>query len=257
MKTVTYNDIVGGYYQTAQPCKGLIVVALGAPSIANIDSLKNQDLLLEAGYDIIVPDYYGFCRSWKKFLPMNSIATLLVTKEVFAGGTVTDVYTQETLRVAYDTIIFLWLSYGASVVAMLPKFDDTVTTMGLFYPLFDYTSLWTMGVKEETTEDFLAALKLGFGPLYRGIDDPLWTEQFNDNLWLTPSKHTELMEGKNVFLAHGTEDESIYYKKTEIYADAIKEKAKIVACKIYPGLKHGSDTLLPATKDFIQRLEMI
>lgn len=83
MKIVKYKNIVWWYYQTTQKNpKWLIIVALGAPSLFDIDSLRNKDLLLEAGYDIIVPEYYGFCRSWGEFLPMNSIETLLVTKKI-------------------------------------------------------------------------------------------------------------------------------------------------------------------------------
>ncbi len=255
MKIVKYNDVVWWYYQTKQGIpKGLIVVALGAPSLSNIDNLANSELLLEAGYDIIVPEYLWFCRSWWEFLPMNSIETLLMTKKTFTWGNVIEIYANENIPVVYENIIFLWLSYGWSVIPLLPKFDSTIKTIWLFYPLFDYTTLWTRGVKEETTEEFLESLKRWFSYVYRGIDNPIREKHFNDDLWLTPSKNIELMKGKNVFLAHGTNDTSIYYKKTEEYFQKIKDIAENAECKIYDGLAHGKDTMIPATRDFIERL---
>lgn len=76
-----------------------MIVAIGAPNLVDVDSLRNAEILMDAGYDIITPEYYGFCRSGRDFTPMNSIQTLLDTKNVFSGGEVTDVYSGENITV--------------------------------------------------------------------------------------------------------------------------------------------------------------
>ena len=129
--------------------------------------------------------------------------------------------------------------------------------MWLLYPLLDYKSLWTRWVKEETVQDFLWALNFGFKNIYRWIDQAMWKKHFNDSLWFTPSKNINLLKNKNIFLAHGTDDISIYYKKTEEYYKKIKNIGKNIVCKIYPWCKHGTETMIPATKDFVKWLDKL
>ncbi len=256
METLVKNRLVASYARSGNPNGTLVIVAIGAPNAVDIDSLRNADLLTAAGYDVLVPDYYGFARSGGRFTPQNSIKTLLDARKYAMGGEWTVAYSGESKILEYSNIVFLGLSYGGGVVPLLPKFCPEIDTIGLFYPVTDYRSFGKRGVKEETVEDFLRALKTGFRPLYRGIDDPVWTRQFDDALRLTPMLETAYLKNVRVFLAHGTEDESIYYKKTAEYAAKLRSEfpRNDIEYREYPGLQHGFSTMLPATEDFIRFL---
>lgn len=77
MQTLVKNGLVASFYQSANPNGKLMVVAIGAPNLIDVGALRNASLLTDAGYDVLVPEYYGFCRSEGEFTPMNSIETLL------------------------------------------------------------------------------------------------------------------------------------------------------------------------------------
>ncbi len=151
------------------------------------------------------------------------------------------------------------MSYGGGVVPLLPKFCPEIRTIGLFYPVTDYRSFGKRGVKEETVEDFLASIRRGFSSQYRGIDLPVWKSQFEDALGLTSFLETEALKGVRVFLAHGTEDRSIFYKKTSEYAEKLRREfpENDVEYREYAGLEHGLSTMIPATKDFLEWISSV
>lgn len=161
--------------------------------------------------------------------------------------------------VRYERFVFLGLSYGGGVVPLLPRFDASIDTVGMFYPVTEYSSFGKCGVAEETVEDFLGAVYRGFSNQYRGIDRAEWTSHFRDRSGLTPLANIKYLEDARVFLAHGTVDQSIYYKKTEKYYEILHERfpKNNIVYREYLGKRHGSETMIPATIDFIEWLVSI
>lgn len=257
MKVVTNWKLVGSLYNAEKSSDTVIIVAIWAPNVRDVDSLRNASILTEAGYDVFVPDYYWFCRSKWMFTPMNSIKTLLDSKKLMMNWVLQNVYEGWTIQCKYKRCIFLWLSYGWFAVLMLPKFDNSITEIAAFYPVVDYGSFGKRWVKEETVEDFLNALKLGFSPVYRGINLAVWDKQFSDQAWLSPLFNLEYMKDVNLFLAHWTQDTSIYYKKTAEYYEKLKtffNEWKFVYNQ-YEWCEHGSQTMIPATYDLLKYLK--
>ncbi len=252
---ITDTALVLWYYRAKIPNGKCIIVAIGAPNLMDVDSLRNVEILTSFWYDVIVPEYYWFCRSTWIFTPMNSVQTLIDSHSIAKGeknSSLIKVYSGENITMNYTDISFLWMSYGGFAVLVLPKFLPEATKIWAFYPVTEYSSFWNRWVKEETVLDFLASIRRWFSPLYRGIDDPIWEEQFSDILGLSPLFETRFLAWSSVFLAHGTADESIYYSKTREYYEKISHEFpdNNIVYREYQNLGHGISTMFPASYEF-------
>lgn len=258
---ITNHELVIWYYQSNSPNGKCIIVGIWAPNLMDVDSLRNASLLTEAGYDVLVPEYYGFCRSQWKFTPMNSIQALIDTFFIArwqSQKTLKNVYSWKKIpSFSYEDISFLGMSYGWFAVLMLPKFLPQAKKIIALYPVVDYGSFWKRWVQEETAEDFYESILRGFHQQYRGIEDIVWQEQFQDNLWLSPLYALNSIKGTSLFLAHGTTDVSIFYKKTAEYFELLKKQypKQNIVYKQYYWKGHWVETMIPATQDAILWLE--
>ncbi len=257
MQVLKFWRLVWSYYKSDNKSDILIIAAIWAPNLMDVDSLRNVDILIKAWYDVITPEYYGFCRSFWKFTPINSIKTFIDTKNFFKKGVVINVYSWKKVKVKYKKFIFLGMSYWWWVVPLLPRFDKEVNTIAMFYPVIDYSSFWKRWVKEETVEDFLNSIKRWFSKIYNWIKLPIWEKHFQDKTDLIPINNIKYLKNVNIFLAHGTNDKSIYYKKTREYYERLK-KYNIKGNYIYKEYKwfwHGIDTMREASYDLIKWLQ--
>lgn len=254
VKTVKYWKLVWTYYRADKKSDTLIIVAIWAPNLVDVDNLRNANILTNAWFDIITPEYYWFCRSLWKFTPKNSIKTLLDTKNVFISWILEDVYTWENIKVEYKNFIFLWMSYWWWVVSLLPKYDKNIKNIAMFYPVTDYSSFWKRWVKEETVDDFCNSIYRWFLKIYNWIKLPIWEKHFKDETDYIPIKNMKYMKSVNLFLAHWTLDKSIYYKKTKEYYWKLKNMFPVqnIIYKEYKWLWHGFDTMEKATYDMIK-----
>jgi len=257
MKVIKFWKIIGSFYKSEKKADTLIVVAIWAPNLMDVDNLRNAKILTDAWYDVITPEYYWFCRSWWKFTPKNSIKTLLDTKNFFKNWELLDVYSWEKFSVSYKKFIFLGLSYWWWAVPLLPKFDKEIKNIAMFYPVVDYFSFWKRWVKEETVEDFCDSIVRWFSKIYKSIKSPIWKKHFEDKTDLIPVKNLDLMEWVNLFLCHWTEDKSIYYKKTSEYFEKLKEKFPSwnFEYKEYKGFWHGWETLIKWSEEMVKFFE--
>lgn len=252
---VKYGDLVADYYSVPNNNK-LVIVASWAPWLPT-GSDSTAWLWLAAGYDVVCPHYYGFAASGGDFTPMNCIQTILDTKKTFLDWTVYDVFAMTSLHVHYNEFLIVGRSFGGRVAAMLPKFDASLTKVGLFYPLLWHKPLNDPETTEETTDDFLTIIKEWLTPLYRWIDDERWVSHFDDSSDLIPFYHFEHLKNVAVFGAHGTADSVIYASRTEDFFGKLQERNPSGRYSYYPyyGLWHGATTKLAATEGMLHRLE--
>ena len=257
MELLKFWKLIWAFYRAKNPLHKLIIVWIWAPNLVDVDNLRNAYILTDAWYDVIVPDYYGFCRSEGKFTPMNSIRTFLDTKKFFSDWIATNVYTWENFKISYKDFIFLGLSYGWGAALLLPKFDKTIKKIWVFYPITNYTSLGKYWGKEETVEDFLNSINLWFKKIYKWINLPVWEKHFEDKTNLIPLENIKYLKNTTLFLAHGTKDISICYEKTKEFYEKLKKlnPQGNYCCNLYENLWHGKETMIPATIDFIKRLD--
>lgn len=223
MKLIKYSEIVASYYESQNKNWSLIIIALWAPNLEDIDNLRYRDLYLAAGYDILVPEYYWYCRSGGSFTPENSIQTLLDTKNTFNSGCVRDIFLDEIIQMKYKKIYFIWMSYGAWVVALLPKYDRSITDIALIYPVLSYETLWKTWVTEESAQDFKSIIQKWYSQVYRWIELPIWEEHFLDKTEYIPEKNINYLQWVNIFVSHWMDDNIINYKRTKQYYKNIKK----------------------------------
>ena len=254
MQILKFWDLFWSYYQSETKTDKLIIVAIWAPNLMDIDNLRNAKILTQAWYDIVTPEYYWFCRSSWKFTPKNSIKTLLDTRRFFIDWEAYSIYSGKKVKVQYNDFIFLGISYGGWVVSLLPKYDDTISKIAMFYPVTNYSTFGKRWVKEETVEDFLRTLKEWFSRFFRWIDLPIWKKHLRDKTDMIPIKNLKYLENSKVFLAHWTNDTSIYYKKTREYYQELKEKFPNGNYKYieYEWLWHWESTMFSASYDMIK-----
>lgn len=254
MKVVKFWKIVWSYYESKKNSKTLIIVAIWAPNLMDVDNLRNVEILTDTWYDVVTPEYYGFCRSEWEFTPENSIKTLLDTKNTFKKWELTNVYSWDKINVEYDDFIFLWMSYGWWVVPLLPKYDKEIKNIAMFYPVTDYSTFWKRWVKEETVDDFCNAIYRWFSNIYNSIKLPIWKKQFEDETEFIPVKNLEYLEWINLFLCHWTEDKSIYYKKTSEYYEQLKIMFPrwSIEYREYEWLWHGYDSMKQWNYDMLK-----
>ncbi len=258
---LTDTKLVMWYYKSKNPNWKCVIVAIWAPNLIDVDNLRNAQILTDAWYDILVPEYYWFCRSKGRFTPKNSIKTLIDTYNIARWKSekwLKNVYFwKKVKKFSYKEIIFLWMSFGGFAVLMLPKFLPEAKKIIAFYPVLDYLSFWKMWVKEETAKDFYNNIFRWFSTQFRWIKDNIWQKQFQDKLWLSPLYETKYLKNVSVFLAHWVEDESIFYRKTKKYFEILKQKYKSqnIVYKEYIWAWHNTKTMFPATKDAIEWLK--
>lgn len=263
MKIIRFGSLVGTFYpQKTSYSKWLIIVAIGAPNLEDIENLRNSDILNSNGYDIFVPEYYGYCRSGGLFSPSSSLQTLLDTYDAFCFGYVwDDISTSEKFIKKYKRIFFLGLSYGGSIVPIIPRFRPGILGIGCFYPVLEYLSLWKIGVPEETWEEFLRSIKNEFPYIYRGIKESTWNRHFQHKTDIIPtqSHNIDVLKWINLFLAHWEDDISISFKRTKFYYQNLREHfpEQNIIYQQYPWMSHGWDTLMIATDNFICWLDSL
>lgn len=260
MQTIRYKKLVWVLYFTK--CitkKWLIIIALWAPNIEDIESLRNAHILTEAWYDVFVPEYYGFCRSGGRFTPHSSLESLVDAYTVFSKWRYyQDFYTGQSIKRTYPTIHILWFSYGGWVALNLPRILPQITTIGAFYPVTNYRWLWKK-YREETWEDFLEIIAKKYRHLYRLWSTSHWKKLFRqESLSAISRKNIRSLIDGNIFIAHGKNDTIIHFSHSEdFWRQAKKAGANNIQCLLYENCGHGYETMIPATLDFVKWLDTL
>ena len=236
---ISYWDLVADYY-SAEWNKTLVISASGAPGLpAGGDATAG--LRLSAGYDLVCPQYYGFGASKWEFTPSNCIQTILDTKKTFQWWKVFNIFGWENLDVFYDRFIVIGKSFGGLVASMIPRFDSSIDTIGLFYPLLSWLPLNDPSTTEETTEQFVSMIKNDLSPLYRWIDNVEREDYLNDSSDLIPYKNFAHLKDVKIFAVHGSADPVIYSMRTKEFVGLLNERNPNGNYKYeeYYGLSHG------------------
>jgi pimeloyl-ACP methyl ester carboxylesterase len=215
MYTILLNGIVATYYTNHINMK-IMIVAMWMPDITSNKKLIYEESLLDAGYDIIVPEYYGFCRSSWTFTPEHCVQTIRDVKKYCHGGVYTDMFTQQHGTLSYNIIDIVGTSFGGAIVCVLPKFDTSITRIGLICPVLDYIWLWKYGW-DQTVDDVKRLMQNGFQHLYRGFSWVEFDRYFAHTDAFHPLAAIQYLKWKNIFIAHGKKDSCIDYRHTLSY----------------------------------------
>lgn len=240
------------------PKDKVIIVAMWAPWGWDAFSLKYVDILAKKWYDVLVPEYYGFMRSSWYFSPWWVIRTLIDSKKLLEQWEGLESYYSNKQRILqYRNPIFIWSSFGGCVVSMLPYFDRTIKKIGLISPVLEFSSLWEW---EETVESFWDVMNNWWKNIYKWVNDATKLERdehFDDNSWLIPTKNFDHFKDVQLFLAHGTLDESIKFEKSEKFIMKLRNRfpnGDFTLLTLVGG-KHSDISRAFAMKQFLDRFE--
>jgi len=219
------NQIGGVHYTRRKLSDTLVIYGIGAPITPDNGNLPDAEIIGRYSVDIFVPDYIGYGRSDGIFTPKNCIKTFLYLYDWFSVGCVgRNAYLDTKIRLKYKRIIIIGRSLGGTYVPLLPRFNNEINELAIFYPVVDSKSCGSVK-GEETNADFLRSMKEdGYHHLYRGILEKNWLKHLENEDDLSPMDNIAYLEKAKLFVAHGKKDECINFSKSLIYFQKIVQK---------------------------------
>jgi hypothetical protein len=235
------NGLVGQYHQTEGNNK-LAIYLWWAPSLPSAMD-KESWFLVNSGFDLVRPDYYGYARSDWFFSPKNCIQTIYNTIQIFNDRLpVFSIYlAQEIIPSQYNEIILIGASYGWWIASIMPKFDIKIKEIVLMYPALDRLDRNEHVHKESTDEDFLREYSLWYKHLYRFTE---WTDPYEAMLDIgefDSKKDCSHLSDTKVFVWHGSADDVIWCGRSKQFVEQLTEmnsNGKYYYAEYY-GLWHG------------------
>jgi hypothetical protein len=253
---ISIDGISGMYYQQSSHPTTIVIYGLGAPVVPDSGTLFEAQSILKYQTDLLVPDYIGYGRSDGTCTPDNCIQTFLqLDEQLTQGCRGRNFYLNTEVQLKYSTIIYIGRSFGGTYVPLLPRYNPSITQLGIIFPAVDNASCGSIE-GEESNEDFMRAmLEGGYKYLYRGIDQPVWQDHLQNADGLSPMDNIEHLAATRLFIAHGKQDACINYTKSEKYYQKIlatlPDQADQFKLKIYENGGHNSQTASEACEDIL------
>lgn len=193
--------------------KGLVVYAAGLPQyVQKHHSFVSQ--ILEAGYSLCVPRYYGTWESSGEFSVKESIKTLRETLDFVKAGQCKELFADKVITWNTSKIILLGYSFGA-LPAIRCNTDDIYGTI-LVCPFL--SSKFQSG--GENINDSLDFLKKGYPNVYR-FDKNVVKNEFDELEF--PKKQTKLVVIEGI-LDKSITKETYKFIKNTYGVESIKEE---------------------------------
>ncbi len=216
------NGLVGQYYQTDGNNK-LAIWLWWAPSLPSLLD-KEANILTKKWFDLIRPEYYGHARSDGFFSPKNCIQTAYDTIQTFRQQIpMISIYEdEEIIAPYYDEIVIIWHSYGWWIAAAMPKFEEFITEVVLLAPWFAYEDMDMIWQPEESDEDFLRQVLLGYKNIYRFSPDSDPYESIINIVNLNPLLDLNTFQNTKVFVWHGSADDVIWAGRSKAFVEQLR-----------------------------------
>ncbi len=239
VRLIKIKQVAGFLYQNEKKADTVVIYAKGGPGLGDKGQNEGWPVARRFGYDLLIPDYIGFCRSDGEFSFRSCIETFYECED-FANGKLqaTDAETGITFSVKYKNIILIGSSWGGSMVPFLEKYRKSgINTIGMIKPVTDWTSQGRTKDPEEDTVMTNKQVDLVWTHLYRGYHNSEWPEIFTNKHLpeFNPVDQTAMLAGKQVLVVHGTEDDVVNYKKTVKYYGELKKHKVSSKLKLYKG----------------------
>lgn len=216
------NGLVGQYYQTDSNNKLAIYLSWAPTLPTSMD--KEANLLATQWFDLIRPDYYWNARSDGFFSPKNCIQTAYDTIQTFRQQIpMISIYEdEEIITPYYDEIVLIGASFGGWIAAAMPKFDEFITEIVLLYPRFAYEDMDMIWQPEESDEEFLRQVLLGYKHIYRFAPDSDPYESIINIGNLNPLLDLTTFQNTKVFVWHGSADDVIWSGRSQAFVEQLR-----------------------------------
>ncbi len=210
---IRYGWLIANYHRGFTSNSRLVIWLLWTPWTPRNTSDKELTHRFASGYDFVMPEYYGSQRSDGDFTPQWCIDTLVDTYKFFTQwGSVQDIWTQEEVAfVGYQEVVVVGSSFGWAWVGRITQILPQITRVGLISPAIEYSNLGQIWYPEESYDEFKKILQDGwYGHMYRSATG--WDRDtfYQDQRWQSYDEMIQELSTKNVFIAHGDEDDCVH-----------------------------------------------
>ena len=219
------------FYSKEKSVNACALFLYGFP--ATIGPNQLTEYLVEKGYTVLQPHYYGTYDSIGEFTPASAVTTVEAINRIIKKGEVINLKTEKTISIPNRITICIGYSFGAYVLKHSRGFFNDLETILLFSPIMSNNenndTFWT-------SEDGLDNLNyvIRTRPFtYRIKNNESWLESYVKDPNIEPTSMIDSV--KSVLWVYGSKDD-------EIIPSLIYEKYKVITQK-YLG-KSAKSTLI-------------
>lgn len=259
---IKLKNIVGFLYMPTQPPKAAIIALGGAPSMGDQGEYQPAKPALKAGLCVIRPDYIGSSRSDGKFSFRSAVETIYECYDFFSGTiTGTDIIKGRKLpQMRLKNIILSAGSFGGAVAPFVDLYRKTpIQDILLAMPVTDWTTQNPPLYKgNESINEFENIMGVALKNIWRGYSTSQWPKIVRAKLpKYNPIDNTHLLHGKNVYIYHGTKDQSVNWKDSLRYYQRLKAENKVnkVVFEKLANHAHSKAAATQAMAKFIHELK--
>lgn len=220
------GQVVGYLYIPPIKTNKVVIMAKGGPSLGDEGNSSLWPTIKKFNWMLFVPDYIGYCRSDGKFNFKNSVLTLHQSEDFLRGNSIgIDTLTGQEISIKCSEILLVGSSWGGAIVPFLEKYKkSSINTIALLKPLTDWITQGRTKDPEENIDQTNTSIINGLLNIYRGYDNSEWPKIFSGkDKEYNPLDNLRFLNNKTVFICHGSEDESINWKKSYLYYQKLKK----------------------------------
>lgn len=232
------------YYNKKKNIHKCALFLYGFP--ATIGSNDLTELLVDRGYTVLHPHYYGTYDSTGDFSPQSAFETVKTIVEIVNGSLVRNLKSNAMYKLPDIITICIGYSFGAYVLRNTVQYLKDLEEVFLFSPVMSNNPTNKLCWVNENGLEHLNYVMRTRPFTYRIKDKAIWMERYVNDVY-TERKH-EINDIKNVLWFYGKNDDAmIEYKIKEKYLEATKEcisgNANVAIYCVDDG-DHGINTLI-------------
>lgn len=232
------------YYNKKKNIHKCALFLYGFP--ATIGSNDLTELLVDRGYTVLHPHYYGTYDSTGDFSPQSAFETVKTIVEIVNGSLVRNLKSNAMYKLPNIITICIGYSFGAYVLRNTVQYLKDLEEVFLFSPVMSNNPTNKLCWVNENGLEHLNYVMRTRPFTYRIKDKAIWMERYVNDVY-TERKH-EINDIKNVLWFYGKNDDAmIEYKIKEKYLESTKEcisgNANVAIYCVDDG-DHGINTLI-------------
>jgi len=215
-------------FALADKPKAALIWLWGFPSYPKESFLSNY--LVSQGITVCFPHYIGSWLLAGRFSPRNCQKTVQQAYGFIKKGSATELYNNQKISWPTDKIILAGGSFGVFWALQSAQELDLKKYL-LIAPFIDVKNQNKDG-DEEDIENTLTFARRAMNQVYPGIKDDSWDEFFQ-----TGEVAYDTIENKEIFIAHGKNDQSVKIEHSREIKGKLEDRNKVEL--IETGADHG------------------
>ncbi|EKE00401.1 MAG: hypothetical protein ACD_22C00030G0005 [uncultured bacterium] len=251
---VSVKGLIGVLYQAEPRNKSIILLLNGGPGFGDNKKFPHIKLLINQGYDLFIPDYYGSARSFGDIFSFSSCLETISVSEQFLTGQL--LYVDETSfikkHLKYLNIILLGSSWGASTIpSYFKNYTSSIKKVFLVNPVTSW-GMFKSPYEEELDDTFLKSLTFWWNNHYRNVKKSDWVDVILGKIpEKIPLNNLKYLKGKKILITHGNKDKIINWHRSLYLHQKLLELDIDSSLMIFKNCKHGMSSLKKTLEQLI------